>query len=145
VNLFKQESYHPKRNAQLNLIGRTHYVDDNTLRFHHARVLSATATDNGLLFALVESVALDYDNTRRGYRYVIFDLFGKVISRCDLESAFKSRATATKAMWRELNALDAHAITRAGIEQSRRNHESELADLSAIVDSLPVKAPVKAA
>ena len=32
VNLFTDKSYNPKRNAQLNLDGRTHYADDSTLR-----------------------------------------------------------------------------------------------------------------
>jgi len=38
MKLFTRESGDPKTNAQRNLMGRTHYVDDATLRFHASRV-----------------------------------------------------------------------------------------------------------
>ena len=40
-NKYSEESYNPKRNAQANLAGRSHFVDDDTLRFFAGRVLSA--------------------------------------------------------------------------------------------------------
>ncbi|KAH2035914.1 hypothetical protein KXW51_006159, partial [Aspergillus fumigatus] len=76
TTLFRTESHDPKTNAQRNLCGRTHYVDDDNLRFHKSRVISARVVDNGLLFAIVTSDALDFENRKRGFRYVIFDVFG---------------------------------------------------------------------
>lgn len=115
-----------KYNAQLNLEGRTSYVNDDTLRFHHARINGTYITDGGLLFALIESVALDPDNTKRGHRYVIFDIFGHVIDRPDLDQCYKSADQARKAMWIALNNIDAQAVTREGIERQRAFMEREL-------------------
>ena len=137
--LYTNKSSDPKRNAQLNLAGRTHYVDDETLRYFHARILSSRVVDDGLLFAVVESASGDANHSSRIYRYVIFDLFGTVIERPDLKSSWKSSAPAEKAMWRALNAIDAIAHTRAAIEHDRAAHQSELARISAKVDAIASK------
>ena len=129
MHLYRNESSDPKWNAQRNLIGRTHYVDDDTLRFHKSRILSARHTDNGLLFALVESMALDPNNVKRGYRYVIFDIFGNTIERPKLEEAFRTSEMATKAMWEALNRIDAQAVTLAALDRQARAYISEIADL----------------
>jgi hypothetical protein len=136
TNLYRSESSNPKWNAQRNLNGRTHYVDDDTLRFHKSRILSARHTDNGLLFAIVESMALDMHNTKRGYRYVIFDLFGSTIDRPKLEDSYRTSRQATAAMWAALNAIDAKAITLAAIDQQAKNHIREIADLTKLVQSI---------
>jgi hypothetical protein len=136
MNLYRNESSYPKVNAQRNLQGRTHYVDDDTLRFHKSRVLSARCTDGGLLFAIVTSDAADMNNTRRVYRYVIFDVFGTVLDRPNLEDGFKSSARAEKAMWAAINAMDAAAITTAAIERARLAYLSELHQLAIQVDKL---------
>lgn len=90
TSLYRNESSDPKRNAQRNLQGRTHYVDDDTLRFHKSRILSARHVDGGLLFAIVTSDATDYQGKTRGFRYVVFDLFGTVLDRPALEDCYKS-------------------------------------------------------
>jgi hypothetical protein len=136
-NLYRTESYYPRENAQRNLTGRTHYVDDDTLRWHKAKVLSTAVVDRGLLFALVESVALDIDNTRRGFRFAVFDIFGHVISRVDLENSWRTRDQATKAMWAYLNTIDAGAITLASIERERAVHDREMTELTQIVAERP--------
>lgn len=123
-NLYRNESSDPKSNAQRNLVGRTHYVDDDTLRFHKSRVMSARHTDGGLLFAIVTSDAKDSENRSRGFRYVIFDLFGTVIDRS--EQWHRTSDQATKAMWAALNALDAAQLTRDAIESARRGYMMEL-------------------
>lgn len=123
----------PKYDAQLNLEGRTHYVDDDTLKFHKAKILTTYNTDNGLLFALIESVALDYENKNRGFRYVIFDICGHVISRVDLENAFKSKASAIKAMWKALNEIDAKAVTLLAIDREKIAFARQVEELTAMV------------
>ena len=128
-NLYRSESSYPKNNAQRNLAGRTHYVDDDTLRSFYSRIISARHTDGGLLFAIVTSDAKDFENKSRGFRYVIFDLFGTVIERnpssVDREY-FRTSEKAEKAMWAALNAMDAADITRKGIANAERQHTSEM-------------------
>lgn len=140
MNLYRNESSTPKWNAQRNLQGRTHYVDDDTLRFHKSRVLSAQHTDNGLLFAIVTSDSLNYEGTKRGFRFVIFDVFGTIIERTEIEAAYRTSAQASKEMWAVLNSIDAVAVTRKGIEQQERNHAGEIADLRASLAKLSAKA-----
>ena len=67
-DLYKRESSDPKRDAQRNLCSRTHYVDDDTMRYFRSRVLSAHAVDNGLLYAIVESASGDLTPRTRIYR-----------------------------------------------------------------------------
>ena len=139
MNLYRNESSDPKRNAQRNLSGRTHYVDDDTLRFHYGRVLSARHTDGGLLFAIVESVALDLHNTKRVYRYVIFNVFGDTIGRVDLEHCWKSSEAATKAMWAALNAIDARAVTLEAIARHELAYAAEMKRLREDVAAMAEK------
>jgi hypothetical protein len=135
-SLYRNEASYPKNNAQRNLSGRTHYVDDDTLRWHKSRVISARHTDGGLLFAIVTSDALDMNNSRRGFRFVIFDLFGTVQERTEMEQAFRTSARAEKAMWAELNAMDAPAITRAAIANAEKHHAMEMERMRAEVAKL---------
>lgn len=118
-----------KYNAQRNLNGRTHYVEDATLKFHHSRINHTWITDNGLLFALVESVSLDMDNSNRGYRFVVFDVFGTVIERPKLEDTYKTGKQAEKAMWAYLNEVDAMVITKEGIDRYERNAAQDVLEM----------------
>lgn len=99
VKLFTYESGDPKYNAQRNLSGRTHYVDDDTLRWHKSRVLSSGIIGNawGLLFSITTSDALDMHNTSRGFRCVVFDVFGTTVYRPDLDSTHNTSKAAQKA------------------------------------------------
>lgn len=128
--LYKEISYDPKYNAQQNLSGRTHYAEDSTLSFFHARILDTFETDGGLLFALIESVALDMHNTKRGFRYVIFDIFGHTLSRVGLEESFTTSAKAKAAMWAELDSINAVKATREGIKREKEAHKREMRYLS---------------
>lgn len=76
VELFGHKSTDPKRNAQQNLNGRTHFVDDDTMRYFGSRIISARPMNDGLFFRIVESVATDHNKSRRGFRVVVFDIFG---------------------------------------------------------------------
>jgi hypothetical protein len=130
MNLFREKSNNPKINAQRNLCGRTHYVDDDTLRYHKSRVLDAGVTNQGLCFWIICSDALDPTGRRRGFRYVIFDVFGGVLALPDLANAFSASWRARKAMWVALNRIDAITETREAIERDRRYHEDALARLA---------------
>lgn len=126
LNLYETKSYQSaKLNAQLNLESRSHYVDDNTLRFHHARILESRDHDNGLLFSLIESCAMDMRNTNRTFRYVIFDLFGNVIARPNLQEGFATSLKARKAMYEVLNGLNAEQVTNEGFNGWETQHIRE--------------------
>jgi hypothetical protein len=133
--LYRNESSDPKTNAQRNLQGRTHFVDDDTLRFHKSRVISARHTDNGLLFAVVTSDAKDMNNHERGFRFTIFDVFGNRIYRKS-DQWFRKSDQAVKAMWSALNEMDAIEITRKAIERAERRHAMEMDSLRAEVDKI---------
>lgn len=81
TNRFREESCYAKENAQRNLTGKTYYVDKGTLRFHKSRVISTHISADGLLFAIVETSAGDWQNKTRVCRSVVFDVFGNVIER----------------------------------------------------------------
>jgi len=134
-NLYRNEASDPKSNAQRNLCGRTHYVDDDTLRYHKSRVISSRHTDGGLLFAVVTSDAKDYENRSRGFRFVIFDVFGNVVQR-DTDQWFRKSEQATKAMWEALNALDAADLTHKAIERAIVQHASEMERLERDIERL---------
>ncbi len=134
ATLYREEASDPKLNAQRNLFGRTHYVDNDTLRFHKSRVLSTAVADGGLLFAIITSDALDFNNTKRGVRFVIFDVLGNVVDRTNLESAYRTREQARKAMWAALNEIDAREITLTAIAQAERNFAYEMGELRAKIN-----------
>jgi hypothetical protein len=140
MQLYQNKSSYPKPNAQENLMGRTHYVDDATLRFHHSTILSTHVLYEGLLFAIITRDAADYENKTRKYRYVIFDLFGTVIDRPKLEDMFSTRNQASKAMWAMINTLDAKALTLAGIENAEKWHKIEMDELRARLKASEEKA-----
>ena len=96
VSPFEVKSCNPKYNAQRNLSGRTHYVDDETLRWHKSRIISANHLCGGLLFRIVTSDALNMQNTKRGFRAVVHDVFGNCVSRPELENAARTSDKALK-------------------------------------------------
>lgn len=121
---FENRGGNAKLNAQYNLRTRTHYLDDDNMRFHKSRVLACHITDDGLLLTILESVGLDWDNTKRGFRGVVFDMFGNVVSTLDLEKCFNTREAARKDMWARLNALDAKAVTAEAIGRALAGFKS---------------------
>lgn len=96
AKLYGYQSCDTKRNAQLNLDGRTHFADDETLRYFHSRIVGACAIADGLLFKLTESSAMDMRNQSRGFRVHVFDLFGTHVFGVDIDEASKTSAQADK-------------------------------------------------
>lgn len=96
ARLFENKYYSGKANAQENLRGISHYVDDSTLRYFKSRICDATEIMGGLFFKIVESVSLDMHNTKRGYRVVVFDVFGSTVERASLDDCHKTRKQAER-------------------------------------------------
>ena len=133
MNLYRDRYSDPKANAQDNLGGRTHYVDDDTLRFFHARILGSEVFADGLLFGLIESYAADMRNTGRRFRGVLFDVFGETVYRPAMEDGFATSRQARKALLAAVAAFDAKAHTLAATEEHRARYGRECDELAAKV------------
>lgn len=96
VTRFQYQSSDAKRNAQLNLLGKSHYVDEDTLRFFKARILRSGEVDyNGFLFYLVESIGSKEEEPRKNKRFVVIDAFGECLT--DHEQYYKTTDQALQA------------------------------------------------
>lgn len=110
VRLYDRHSGDSKFNAQRNLSGRTHYVDSDTLKYFHSRIVSTHIVEDDSVFILIESTARDYQNRTRGFRFVAFDLTGTVLNDRG-EIYYSTSDSARKAMWQWLenfSSLDHH-------------------------------------
>ena len=115
---FERHGYDAKYSAQRNLGGKTHYADDDTLKFFHARINSCRTECNGLVLILIESAAKDMNNTARGHRFVAFDLFGTVINDRDHVDTMRSKSDAAYNDSREwLESFDVLAHYKAAMAE----------------------------
>jgi hypothetical protein len=126
ASLFESRYFsNPLHYAQNQLEGRTHYVEDSTLRYFYARVIGAHDDADGLLFWIVESTAQDHENTARGFRPVVFDIFGEVVFRPNLSGMVKTSDKA-RALYRDwLESFDIVAHYREALETRAGRLESE--------------------
>jgi hypothetical protein len=133
---FDRHGYDAKTNAQRNLTGRTHYVDPDTLRFFHSRLIHAEIHAEGLLFVLIESTAEDMRNTKRGFRFVAFDLFGTVLNdRKDTAHKTSDKARHAAADW--LDAFNVADHYRDTFRQRAERLQREAADMLMAADAIP--------
>ena len=133
TSLYRNESSNSKWDAQRNLEGRTHYVDDDTLRFHKSRIVYTDVLANGLGYLLVESYAVDPDNRKRAFRGVVFDVFGTIIDRPKLDEGYKTSQKALDASLEVIKGLDFKSLTMAGIENHEKHTKTELSYLRGIL------------
>ena len=129
IERYKELHDDPKSNAQANLTGRSYYVTDSTLKYHHSRICETQVSHNGLIFSLIERVAKDWQNTARGYRYVTFDITGDVLNRPSNKDIVKTRREAAEAMELFLDALDAPAKTLVAIDRYSDHQDRVIAQL----------------
>lgn len=129
VQPFDNRFDNPTGNAQHNLEGRNHYADPGTLRYHKSRILSARPVSAGAFFLIIESCALDYDNTRRGTRAVLFDLSGHAVYRPSLDECHRTREQASKAFFAWFDTFDESTHYLDAI----RNRADKLAQQSVVL------------
>lgn len=134
VRPFRQESCDPKYDAQRNLSGKTHYVDDDTLRWHKSRILGTCRLHDGLLFRVTCSDSLDMHNTKRGFRCVVFDVFGTTIDRPKLDEATATKQAAIHKSERQEIDLMAHYMQ--AIQSQMRNAKDRASELEASLNML---------
>jgi ribonuclease HI len=83
-----------------------------------------------LFFKVVETCSQDYDNTRRGYRVVLFDLTGTSVYRPDLEELTRTKEQAEKAFWAWFNQFDELAHYRNKLNRKADKLARQIAELS---------------
>ena len=130
---FERNGYDAKYCAQRNLDGRTHYADDDTLKFFHARINSCRAECAGLVLIITESAARDWDNGKRGHRFVAFDLFGTVLNDRDNADAMRASSGAAyndSRAW--LESFDVLAHYKAAMAERAARLKREASDLLAV-------------
>lgn len=115
--------------AQRALSGRTHYADDSTLKFFGARINETHQDDNGLWFALRESVQPPH--SARVHRWCIFDIFGQ----CDRTEERSTGAGADKLLPALIASKDWEAHTRAGLERVAAQKEREAAEIRTTLEA----------
>ena len=128
---FDRHGYDAKYSAQRNLDGKTHYADDDTLKFFHARINSCRTECNGLVLILIESAAKDMNNSARGHRFVAFDLFGTVLNDRDHVDAMRSKSDAAYNDSREwLESFDVLAHYKAAMTERAARAKRAADDLA---------------
>ena len=143
--LFTDRYQNPAGNAQENLGGRTHYADPQTLRYHKSRILSARPLSMGAFFLIVESCALDYQNTRRGFRAVLFDLAGEAVYRPALDETHKTRDKASAAFWAWFEGFDELAHYRAKMNSRADGYARKIVQLNETAAALALEQDTAAA
>ena len=139
VRPFTCKSCDPKTDAQRNLEGLTYYVGDSTLRFHHSRVNSCFTVADGLLLVIGTSDAMDMHNTRRGHRYVAFDVFRNSLLRPELEAAKPSDKAARKVFEADLLTVNLASHYRSALARQlseSRNRCNELERACGMIESV---------
>jgi len=146
ADAYEQTLFHSKycttarANAQSMLIGRTHYVDDNTLRYFNSRITGAQPSTFGLFYRITESCSRSYDGTGRGFRTVLFDLNGQTVYRPDLDSLHSTSAKAEKAFYAWFESFDPLAYYREELTTHPRRTHKRAANLEAAIESLTEEA-----
>lgn len=134
---FERQTYNSaKLDAQLNLKGLTHYVDDDTLKYFGSRINQTFILEDGLLFGLIESVYLTYEKKNRGFRFVIFDISGNVVERADLDSTYSSSKYAKKYMYEYLETIDATEITKKALQDKKKYLLRDIEKIDEDINSL---------
>jgi hypothetical protein len=122
----------PKFRAQRALNDKTHYVTDSSLKYHHSKILSALPASSGLFFKIIESVSIDPYNTKRGFRAVLFDIFGAVVYRPSLEETLKSTVKADKEFYKWFETFNELKHYRETIQFKHESLKRETEDMKEI-------------
>ena len=128
---FRSESGHPQWDAQRNLMGRTHYVDDDTLKGFKARILDAGLAHDGLTYWLIESVGSKPTDPRRNKRFVAFDVFGTCLVGRNDWKATSAQCDKLRHAW--IDSFDAVAHTEQALRERAKRLKAEFVDITATV------------
>jgi hypothetical protein len=124
MKIFRNESYDSTRNVQKNLNGLTYYYEVDTMKCFKSRIVFDAITDKGLLLATVESFNNAED--KRRFRVVIFNVCGDVVN--DRDPQFTNSKTAIKALWEQVDLINAKKETRMAIKNAITNFKREVSN-----------------
>lgn len=139
---YDQTLYHSKcfstarANAQVSLKGRTHYVDDNTLRFFNSRITLAQPSTFGLFYRITESVGRESYGGKRGFRTVLFDINGQTVYRPSLEEMQSTSTKAEKVFYEWFQTFDIVAHYREQIALKATRTRDQTARLETAFNAL---------
>lgn len=137
IALFRDRSGMALNQAQRNLEGRSHYVDDSTMKAFVSRIHTANVMDDGLTFGIVESLQKTANpDEGRVFRPVIFDVFGNVIYRPDLEESFDTQKQAMSEFWKQADEIDPVKTTLDGAKQKQEAMQKELDKFDELIEDL---------
>lgn len=128
LGLFTNRYYSTaKYDAQDNLNGLTHYVQDSTLKYFKAKILRAKPILDGAFYMILESSSMDFENTKRGFRCVVFDRFGDTVERPSLDEMSTTSKQALKAYESWLNSFDGESYYQEKLKQvaERKKREAQ--------------------
>ena len=136
ARLYDNKSSDPKNNAQLNLEGRNYFATDSTLRAFGSRINSAHPTASNLLFYVIESSYTNWEKTKRGFKFVVFDIFGEEVNRLSIAEAVSTSEKARKAMYSFLNNFDVAEYYAQKLESIARKADREAGEARAIAQQI---------
>lgn len=136
LDLFQDRRSDSKSRAQDCLDGRTHYVEDSTLRYFHSRIVRSHVCRSGAFFYIVESCALNSDNTARGFRGVVFDVFGTAVYRPSMDECYKTSEKAQKATRAWFDTFNETEHYADALRRKAARLEREAAEMRAAVATL---------
>ena len=129
---FRSESGYAHYDAQRNLSGRTHYVDDDTLRGFRAKITDSGLAHDGLTYWIVESVRSKPSDIPGGhFRFVAFDVDGTVLTTRDVWHTSTAKARTHGVAW--LAAHDATSHTHQLLADRAARAKREVAQIEAFL------------
>jgi len=128
--LFRKEHCRTaKYEAQRQLSGITHYVDDDTLRYFKSRILEVIFSEDGLTLGLIMSQPNYENNDKREYRSALFNVFGVIREYMEF---YDTKAEAVDA----LNEISNKNSIEAWIKESAESHKLQAANESKYIIGL---------
>lgn len=134
VSLYKERSGFPLNQAQRNLEGRTHYVDDAALASFQSKIVGAYVLDEGMIFGIIES--LEHPTLGKIFRPVFFDLFGNVVAKLEAEDSVDTFRKANTKFWEMSEELDPVDLTLKGVKTKQQALQDEIDKLDTLQKAL---------
>ena len=128
-------SYKPKLAAQNALAGKSHYVDDQTLKLFNSKVLDAGPILDGLFYFIRESKSNGFDHVERIHDYKYFDIWGNTVREMDKKSerdeCYSSAQLAnSEQRWFDVNPLEYYSreLNRRAVQKQAEVEAYKKAD-----------------
>jgi hypothetical protein len=137
IPLFRERTGLPLNQAQRNLEGLTHYVDDKTVASFKAKIHSVHVMEEGLMLCLVESVQAGPNaESGRVFRPVFFDVFGNTIYKPSIDDSDSTLKAANLSMWKQADEIDIIKATIEGVETKRDACQKQAEEYNELLEEI---------